>query len=117
MEPRAFDDDDPVDQKPRPMREDQHGGVGAAEASGGGAVARATHCEYSDLARDASADDFAVLVHARALGIAGTGGAAAPRVPLDLVTVLDVSSSMVGWAPTHQAHAGEAGHGVRDREV
>ena len=46
-------------------------------------MARATHCEYSALARDASADDFAVLVHARALGIAGTGGATAPRALLE----------------------------------
>ncbi|RLN18444.1 uncharacterized protein C2845_PM02G12300 [Panicum miliaceum] len=96
MEPRVFDDDDPVDRTPRAMREDQHRGAGAAEASGGGAVALATHCEYSALARDASADDFAVLVHARAPGIAGAGEAAAPRAPLDLVTVLDVSGSMVG---------------------
>ncbi|KAG2548620.1 hypothetical protein PVAP13_9KG214400 [Panicum virgatum] len=93
MEPRVFDDDDPVDRTPRPMREDPHRGASAAEASGGGAVGLATHGEYSALARDASADDFAVLVHARAPGIAG---AAAPRAPLDLVTVLDVSGSMVG---------------------
>ena len=96
MEPRVFDHDDHEDRTPRAMREDQHGGGGAAEASGGGAVALARHCEYSDLERDASADDFAVLVHARALGITGTGGVAAPRAPLDLVTMLDVSSSMVG---------------------
>jgi len=50
MEPRVFDDDDPVDRTLRPMREDQHGGVGAAEASDGGAVALATHCEYSNFA-------------------------------------------------------------------
>lgn len=90
-----FDDDDPVDRAPRPLREDQHRGASAAEASNGGAVALTTHCECSALARDASADDFAVLVHARAPGMAGAGGAA-PRAPLDLVTVLDVSASMVG---------------------
>ncbi|CAL4933712.1 unnamed protein product [Urochloa decumbens] len=93
MEPRVFDDDDPVDRTPRPIR-----GASAAEASDGrGAVALTTHCECSALARDASADDFAVLVHARAPGIAGGASAAPPpRAPLDLVTVLDVSGSMVG---------------------
>ncbi|CAN6299165.1 unnamed protein product [Urochloa humidicola] len=84
MEPRVLDDDDPVDRTPRPIRE--------AEASDGGAVALTTHCECSALAWDASADDFAVIVHARAPGIAG----AAQRAPVDLVTVLDVSGSMVG---------------------
>ncbi|CAN6282922.1 unnamed protein product [Urochloa humidicola] len=94
MEPRVFDDDDPVDRTPRsPLRDDHHRGASAAEASDGGAVTLTTHCECSALAWDASADDFAVLVHARAPGIAGS---AVPRAPLDLVTVLDVSGSMVG---------------------
>jgi Mg-chelatase subunit ChlD len=101
MEPRVFDDDDPVERAPRPIRdhEDLHRGATAAEASDGGAVALATHCECSALARDASADDFAVLVHARAPGNSNSrsrGSAARPRAPLDLVTVLDVSGSMVG---------------------
>ncbi|XP_062205059.1 E3 ubiquitin-protein ligase WAV3-like [Phragmites australis] len=93
MEPRVFDDDDPVDRTPR-LYGDQRLSA-SAEASNGGAVTLTTHCEYPALARDASADDFVVLVHARAPG-AGAGGAAAPRAPLDLVTVLDVSGSMVG---------------------
>ncbi|CAL4917068.1 unnamed protein product [Urochloa decumbens] len=87
MEPRVFDDDDPVDRTPRPLREDHHRG---------GAVALTTHCERPALAWDASADDFAVLVHARAPGIAGGASAVPSRAPLDLVTVLDVSGSMVG---------------------
>ncbi|TVU30451.1 hypothetical protein EJB05_22076, partial [Eragrostis curvula] len=96
MEPRLFDDDDPVERTPRPLRDDRRSSGARAEASSGGAVvALTTHCEYSALARDASADDFAVLLHARAPG-AWAGGAAAPRAPLDLVTVLDVSGSMVG---------------------
>ncbi|CAD6212821.1 unnamed protein product [Miscanthus lutarioriparius] len=93
LEPRVFDDDDPVDRTPRALRDDQHRGASAD----GGAVALTTHCECSALARDASTDDFAVLVHARAPGMAGAVGAAAPaRAPQDLVTVLDVSGSMVG---------------------
>ncbi|GJM84738.1 hypothetical protein PR202_ga00438 [Eleusine coracana subsp. coracana] len=85
VEPRVFDDDDPVERTPRSFRDED-------ASSGGEAVTITTHCEYSALARDASADDFAVLVHARAPG----AGAAGPRAPLDLVTVLDVSGSMVG---------------------
>ncbi|KAL6643125.1 hypothetical protein ACP70R_021306 [Stipagrostis hirtigluma subsp. patula] len=91
MEPRVFDDDDPVDRTPFRFSGDENRGAGATSS---GAVALATHCECSALARDASADDFAVLVHARAPGM--SGAAASPRAPLDLVTVLDVSGSMVG---------------------
>jgi hypothetical protein len=53
-----------------------------------------THTECSAVARDSSSDNFAVLVHVRAPGMIDTD--AAPRAPLDLVTVLDVSGSMSG---------------------
>ncbi|TVU30454.1 hypothetical protein EJB05_22079, partial [Eragrostis curvula] len=43
--------------------------------------------------RGASRDGFAVLVHAT---VPGAAAAEAPRAPLDLVTVLDVSGSMTG---------------------
>jgi Mg-chelatase subunit ChlD len=95
LEPRVFDDDDPVERTPRPLRDEERVGA-SAEASSGRSVAIATHCEYSALARDSSADDFALLVHVRAPGTTWAGGSAAPRAPLDLVTVLDVSGSMVG---------------------
>ncbi|CAN6299166.1 unnamed protein product [Urochloa humidicola] len=54
-----------------------------------------THCEFSAVAKDASRDNFAVLVHAKAPEAAAE--VADPvRAPLDLVTVLDVSGSMEG---------------------
>ncbi|CAD6222431.1 unnamed protein product [Miscanthus lutarioriparius] len=46
-------------------------------------------CEFPALARGASRDRFAVLVHAKAPSDVA-------RAPLDLVTVLDVSASMKG---------------------
>jgi len=53
----VFDDDDPMDRTPRPLRDDQHRGASAD----GGAVALTTHCECLALARDASADDIRVM--------------------------------------------------------
>lgn len=93
MEPRVFDDDDPVLRPPQPLGDQHHG---ASAASNGSTVVLKTHCEYSALARDATRDNFAVLVHARAPGVGGAAADAARRAPLDLVTVLDVSGSMVG---------------------
>jgi hypothetical protein len=96
-EPRVFDDDDPLVRAPRPLGDRHHSAAGSTSSSSGSiAVSLNTHCEYSSLPRDATHENFAVLVHARA---PGTGGADAPpraRAPLDLVTVLDVSGSMVG---------------------
>ncbi|KAF0929822.1 hypothetical protein E2562_025957 [Oryza meyeriana var. granulata] len=97
VEPRVFDDDEPLVRAPRRLGERKHGGVASVASDGGSAVALATHCEHSAVARDACRDDFAVLVHARAPpGGGGAAAAEAPRAPLDLVTVLDVSGSMVG---------------------
>ncbi|XP_048529263.1 E3 ubiquitin-protein ligase WAV3-like [Triticum urartu] len=98
MEPRVFDDDDPVLRAPRPLGDRQYGAA-SATSSGSLAVALSTHCEYSSLARDAPHENFAVLVHARAPGTSGAATGGAPpraRAPIDLVTVLDVSGSMVG---------------------
>uniref|UniRef100_A0ACD5UKE3 Uncharacterized protein n=1 Tax=Avena sativa TaxID=4498 RepID=A0ACD5UKE3_AVESA len=97
MEPRVFDDDDPVVRAPRPLGDRLHGA--GSTSSGSIAVALSTHCEYSSLPRDATHENFAVLVHARAPGSGGAAISDAPpraRAPLDLVTVLDVSGSMVG---------------------
>jgi hypothetical protein len=52
-----------------------------------GAVVVNTYTDYSAVARDESRNNFAVLVHLKATGTA--------RAPVDLVTVLDVSRSML----------------------
>ncbi|KAF8723028.1 hypothetical protein HU200_022175 [Digitaria exilis] len=70
----------------------QNNVVHQADADGVGQFVLKTHCELSAVARDESRDNFAVLVHATAPEAA----ADAARAPLDLVTVLDVSSSMQG---------------------
>uniref|UniRef100_A0A0A8YGF7 VWFA domain-containing protein n=1 Tax=Arundo donax TaxID=35708 RepID=A0A0A8YGF7_ARUDO len=87
--PEVFDDDEQVDP---PSGQD-----GPAAASSGTLVVK-THTEYSAVARGSSHDNFAVLVHVKAPGIIDAEAAAseAPRAPLDLVTVLDVSGSMSG---------------------
>jgi hypothetical protein len=60
-----------------------------ATNGGGGGLVLTAQCEVPSLGRGASREDFSVLVHARApAGVA--------RAPLDLVIVLDVSSSMRG---------------------
>ncbi|CAL4942220.1 unnamed protein product [Urochloa decumbens] len=67
----------------------------AAPAADVGEFVLKTHCEFSAVAKDASHDNFAVLVLATAPEAAAEAADAA-RAPLDLVTVLDVSSSMAG---------------------
>ncbi|CAL4937586.1 unnamed protein product [Urochloa decumbens] len=94
-EPEVFDDDEPVE--PPSSHDAQR--QAAAGAASGGALAVTTHTEFSAVARDSSPDTFAVLVHVKAPGIPEGEAAAAgdaPRAPLDLVTVLDVSGSMSG---------------------
>ncbi|RLN40843.1 hypothetical protein C2845_PM01G02660 [Panicum miliaceum] len=91
-DPEVFDDDDQVDP---PSGHDGQRREAAAASSG--LLAVKTHAEYSAVARDSSHDNFAVLVHVKAPGIVDGEAAAsdeAPRAPLDLVTVLDVSGSM-----------------------
>jgi methylglyoxal synthase len=82
----TYQDDDPL-QETVPAAEAQ------AAANGGGAVVLKTHCECPAVARGSSRDNFAVLVHVKAPPAAASEAA---RAPLDLVTVLDVSSSMSG---------------------
>ena len=66
--PHAYADDDPVAQAAVQAQVD---GDQAPEV---GEMALKTHCEFPAVARDASRDNFAVLVHAR-----GRGGGGAPR--------------------------------------
>ncbi|KAF8672709.1 hypothetical protein HU200_049405 [Digitaria exilis] len=86
--PRAYADDDPVAQQTAVQAQ-------SAEHVVAGEMSLKTHCEFPAVARDASRDNFAVLVHARAPGLAAAD-AEASRAPVDLVTVLDVSGSMTG---------------------
>ncbi|TVU40280.1 hypothetical protein EJB05_13736, partial [Eragrostis curvula] len=81
-----------------PLEEKLGGGGGsdAAAGHGSGVLVLKTHCEYPALASGAARDGFAVLVEARAPSLPAEAAAAAARAPLDLVTVLDVSSSMSG---------------------
>ncbi|KAL6659910.1 hypothetical protein ACP70R_002032 [Stipagrostis hirtigluma subsp. patula] len=91
-EPEAFDDDEPVE----PSSGHDHDGQRPAAAASSGTLVVKTHTEYSALARDTSHDNFAVVVHVKAPGMIDGEAASgdAPRAPLDLVTVLDVSGSM-----------------------
>jgi hypothetical protein len=84
-----FDDDEPLEMPP------PHGNNQATTAAGGGMMVLKTHCQYPAVAKDATRDGFAVLVHAKAPALA-LEAAKAPRAPLDLVMVLDVSGSMMG---------------------
>ncbi|KAF8723029.1 hypothetical protein HU200_022176 [Digitaria exilis] len=90
--PRAYADDDPVAQQTAVQAQSADGQSPVA-----GEMSLKTHCEFPAVARDASRDNFAVLVHARAPGLASAADAeAAQRAPVDLVTVLDVRGSMTG---------------------
>jgi len=85
----VFDDDDEVE---LPFGEDNQ----RQAAASSGTLAIKTHVEFSAVARDSSHDNFVVLVHVKAPGVvdgeaAAVGDRDAPRAPLDLVTVLDVS--------------------------
>jgi hypothetical protein len=74
-----YQDDEPLQRSTVPAK--------APTANGG--LALSTQCEFPAIARSSSWDRFAVLVHAKAPSDVA-------RAPLDLITVLDVSSSMKG---------------------
>uniref|UniRef100_A0ACD5UDA3 Uncharacterized protein n=2 Tax=Avena sativa TaxID=4498 RepID=A0ACD5UDA3_AVESA len=90
----VFDDDEQVGMAAGASADSPRSAGGAPS---NGAVVVKTHTDYSAIARDSSHDNFAVLVHLKAPGrTEAEADAPAPRAPLDLVTVLDVSSSMRG---------------------
>ncbi|GJN30270.1 hypothetical protein PR202_gb18561 [Eleusine coracana subsp. coracana] len=99
-QPEVFDDDDEIVQPPPPT-ENQSPPQEAGEATtpgGRGTLVVRTHTEYPAIARGASHESFAALVHVQAPGMITTeeGDDGAQRALLDLVTVLDVSGSMAG---------------------
>jgi hypothetical protein len=67
-----FDDDEPLEMPP------PHGNNQATTAAGGGVMVLKTHCQYPAIAKDATRDGFAVLVHAKAPALA-LEAAKAPR--------------------------------------
>jgi hypothetical protein len=67
-QPLLFHDDEPLDTHPR---------VQATVAGGGGVMVLKTHYEYLAVARDASRNGFAALVHANAPALAPTAAKAA----------------------------------------
>ncbi|VAI10714.1 unnamed protein product [Triticum turgidum subsp. durum] len=91
----SFDDDEQVGPASGPPA-----GNRSPAAASNEAVVVKTRSEYPAIARDLSSDNFAVLVHVKAPGMADAVAAGSdkppPRAPLDLVTVLDVSGSMSG---------------------
>ncbi|KAK1684091.1 hypothetical protein QYE76_044939 [Lolium multiflorum] len=91
-DPVVFDDDEQVGLAAGASADDRR----PSGTSYNGAVVIKTHTDYPAVARDSARDNFAVLVHLKAPGTDAAGDAPAPRAPLDLVTVLDVSSSMHG---------------------
>ncbi|GJN09123.1 hypothetical protein PR202_ga27101 [Eleusine coracana subsp. coracana] len=90
-QPEVFDDDDETVEPPPPSEEPE-----TTTPGGRGTLVVRTHTEYPAIARGASHESFAALVHVMAPGMITTeeGDDGAQRAPLDLVTVLDVSGSM-----------------------
>ncbi|XP_020182491.2 uncharacterized protein [Aegilops tauschii subsp. strangulata] len=89
----SFDDDEQVGPASGPPA-----GNGSPAAASNEAVVIKTRSEYPVIAMDLPSDNFAVLVHVQAPGMTDitAAGGDAPRTPVDLVTVLDVSHSMSG---------------------
>jgi hypothetical protein len=83
----VFNDDEPVE-RPLDARD-----TAQRQGANNGVLILKTHCEHQAVARDTVLDSFAVLVHVKG---PATAAEASERAPLDLVTVLDVSSSMCG---------------------
>ncbi|KAK1421627.1 hypothetical protein QVD17_24108 [Tagetes erecta] len=85
IEPPIFDDDEPINQKAEDILS------GDSDTNGG--IEMKTYPEVSEVARSACFDDFGILINLKA---PITKGNPNTRASVDLVTMLDVSSSMSG---------------------
>ncbi|GER51269.1 zinc finger C3HC4-type RING finger family protein [Striga asiatica] len=83
-EPTVFNDDEPLDQLTDPYKN-------PTDSDDQRKVDIKTYTELSSVPKSISVDSFTVLIHLKASRISRT-----PRVPVDLVTVLDISGSMSG---------------------
>ncbi|XP_006853405.2 uncharacterized protein LOC18443149 isoform X1 [Amborella trichopoda] len=88
-EPDSFSDDEPLELTTEPSTEL------AAVSRSREAMTIETHLEFPAVPASEASDAFTVLVHLRAPCLAFSGESL-DRVPIDLVTVLDVSGSMAG---------------------
>ncbi|KAJ3682413.1 hypothetical protein LUZ60_014986 [Juncus effusus] len=95
LEPRVFNDDDPVD-PPQEMPQGEETRAVPTAQQVTGMVEMKTFTEYPAVAKSASKDDFAVVIHLKAPGSVTEQLPESARAPVDLVTVLDVSGSMAG---------------------
>ncbi|XP_071734882.1 E3 ubiquitin-protein ligase WAV3-like [Rutidosis leptorrhynchoides] len=84
-EPPIFDDDELIN----PKTEENC----SANPDSNGTIEMRTYPEISSVARSSSFKDFGILINIKAPVTKGNQNA---RVPLDLVTVLDISGSMTG---------------------
>ncbi|KAJ3690056.1 hypothetical protein LUZ61_019220 [Rhynchospora tenuis] len=91
-EPQVFNDDDQLHPPPQMYLVDMPRHIPNPAT---GTMELKTFTEYPAVAKSLSKDDFAILIHLKAPGIA-SGMPESARAPLDLVTVLDVSGSMSG---------------------
>ncbi|CAA0814451.1 Zinc finger (C3HC4-type RING finger) family protein [Striga hermonthica] len=90
-EPTVFNDDEPVDHLTDPPNERALPYTNPTDSHDQRKVDIKTYTEVSSVPKAISVDSFSVLIHLRASRISRT-----PRVPVDLVTVLDTSGSMSG---------------------
>ncbi|PWA56004.1 zinc finger (C3HC4-type RING finger) family protein [Artemisia annua] len=85
QEPSVFDDDEPVNQESEEMHS------GNSDSDGG--IEIKTYTEIPAVAKSEKFDDFGILINIKA---PVTQESLNSRTPIDLVTILDISGSMMG---------------------